>query len=122
MAQADRLAPFLLAAALLRGRAVVEEIPRPAEVRRDFGMTQGLGSERIWGNCREMVDDEAVGIERKENPTSRKRREKWGTRLCLAGGTTASISEKWRRCSSCWMRRGGGLGWVGRLGTTSGMT
>ena len=52
MAQADRLAPFLLAAALLRGRAVVEEIPRPAEVRRDFGMTQGLGSERIWGNCR----------------------------------------------------------------------
>ena len=40
MAQAYGLAPFLLAAALLRRCAVVEEIPRPAEVRRVFGITR----------------------------------------------------------------------------------
>jgi len=43
----------------------------------------------------------------------------------LAGcgsGIMPSMLERWLRCSSCWMRLGGGLGWLSRLEIMSGMT
>lgn len=109
MAQADGLAPFLLAGVCEPGSAeqaayrlvfcpsranlFSASLPRACALGWILPPLRGshLGANELWGNCGEMADDVTAGIGRRESPASRKRREKWGTQLCLEGGTTANI-------------------------------